>query len=230
MLDQPRARDEEFGNLVRFADIQPSHRVCDVPAGGGYLREYVPPGVDLVSVEESAVFARLARSNGAEAPLRSKLEVMALAPACIDRVVSLAALHHVEDKVTFHREAARVLRPGGALCVADVWAGSGVADFLNIFVHEHSPIGHEGKFLDETYPEQLETAGLRVTAQRRIPFDWHFENVRDMTGFCSLLFGVEAASHDEMMSGIDRHLGFEAADGRCRLRWELAFFSAALSA
>jgi len=230
MLNQPRARDEEFENLVRFADLRGSQRVCDCPSGGGYLREYVPPGVDLISVEDSAVFARLAQSNGTENLMRSKLLELAVQDNCFDRVVSLAALHHVEDKGIFYREAGRVLRPEGMLCVADVWAGSGVAGFLNVFVHENNPMGHEGKFLDEGAAAEFEAAGLRVIEQQRVPFFWHFRTEREMTEFCSLLFGAEGATHDETLAAIDRYLGFEAVEGGFRLRWELAFFNAVLDA
>ena len=226
MIEQPRARDQEFENIVACADLAPGQRVCDAPSGGGYLEGYSPRGTRLVSLETSAIFAHLAHENQAPAPTLTTLERLPFRDACFDRVVSAAALHHVEDKAAFHDEAARVLAPGGALCVADVPDGSGVADFLDVFVDGHSRMGHSGLFLDEDYPKRLEEAGLRVEQAERIPFVWSFDAPASMARFAQLLFGIDRASLDEVRAGIERHVGWRAVPGGCEMCWELAFFRA----
>ena len=59
-------------------------------------------------------------------------------------------------------ECARALKPGGAYCVADVWAGSGVDGFLNVFVDQHSKDGHKGVFFDDSTTPAIAATGLRV--------------------------------------------------------------------
>ncbi len=227
MVEQPRARDQEFENIVAFARLSDGQRICDAPSGGGYLRAYAPSGVRVVSLETSSVFAHLARGNRAPDPLLATLEGLPFEAGCFDRVVSAAALHHVEDKPAFHRAAARVLAPGGALCVADVPAGSAVAHFLDVFVDGHSRMGHRGMYVDDDYPKLLEDAGLRVEDAARIPFVWTFETPDAMAAFAQLLFGIDQATLAEVRGGIEQHLGWETVGGRCEMQWELAFFRAA---
>ncbi len=226
MVEQPRARDQEFLNIVASANLAAGQRVCDAPSGGGYLGAYAPAGVRLVSLETSSVFAHLARGNAAPDPLLSTLERLPFRNACLERVVSAAALHHVAEKDAFHREAARVLAPGGALCVADVAAGSAVSEFLDVFVDGHSRMGHAGMYLDAGYEKRLEDAGLRVEQAERIPFVWTFEDAEPMARFAQLLFGIDRASPEQVREGIERHLGWERVRGGCEMNWELAFYRA----
>ena len=226
MVEQPRARDQEFENIVASARLAAGQRVCDTPSGGGYLGAYAPSGVRLVSLETSSVFAHLARGNAAPDPLLATLERLPFRDACLDRVVSAAALHHVAEKDAFHREAARVLVPGGALCVADVPAGSAVSEFLDVFVDGHSRMGHAGMYLGEGYERLLEDAGLRVEQAEPIPFVWTFDAPESMARFAQLLFGVDRASLDEVRDGIERHVGWERVPGGCEMQWELAFYRA----
>jgi SAM-dependent methyltransferase len=226
MVEQPRARDQEFENIVEFARLAPGQRVCDAPSGGGYLRPYAPSGVRVVSLETSSVFAHLARGNRAPNPVLATLERLPFQDESLDRIVSAAALHHVEDKPAFHHEAARVLAPGGALCVADVMADSAVAGFLDVFVDRHNRMGHAGMYVDDGYPKLLEEAGLRVEQEARIAFVWTFETPDAMAGFAQLLFGIDQASVAEVRGGIEQHLGWDSVGGRCEMPWELAFFRA----
>ena len=50
----PRARDLEFQLAVDAADIKQGDTVCDAPAGGGYLRAYLPDNIGSYLAVETA--------------------------------------------------------------------------------------------------------------------------------------------------------------------------------
>jgi SAM-dependent methyltransferase len=226
MLGYPRAREQEFLRVVQLADIEESHRVCDVPSGGGYLRSYVDPRTTLIPIETSRVFARLCRRSGSPTALLSSLDALPLRGESIDRVVNVAGLHHVDDKLAFFEEAARVLKVDGTLCIADVGAGSKVAAFLDAFVDKHNPMGHKGSYLDDGFSKALESVGFRVAHHALGSYHWRFDTLRDMTTFCRLLFGLVRVGHEEIVEGIEQYLGYGVAADVCHLDWELLFCKA----
>lgn len=56
MLQFPAARQQEFEQVIAAAQISPNMTVADVPAGGGYLRPFLPAGVVYLAHEPCASF------------------------------------------------------------------------------------------------------------------------------------------------------------------------------
>ncbi len=224
MRRHPQARREEFANVIRLADIGTGQQVCDVPSGGSYLADFITtPDVSVVSVETSEVFAV---SGAQPAIICEDLTRLPFESASFDRVVSLAGLHHVDDRGSFYREIARVLKPGGLLCAADVPAGSSVDEFLNGFVDRHNPMGHRGVFFSDSEPGLIRDAPLSVTGDERLPYSWHFGSLEEMVDFCRGLFGIDLASDPEIDEGIGQTVGYEVDGSGCRMNWELRFITA----
>ncbi len=221
----PHARDAELEAAVAWSDPRAGQVLCDVPSGAGYLRRFVDPRVTVVHVETSAVFARLARAQGVPVALGTMYDVP-LRTGSADRVLSVAALHHVADKRLFYREAFRMLRPGGALCIGDAGAGSAVAGFLNGFVHAHNSMGHEGRFIGPETAGDLEGAGFRIDRAAEVAVPWRFRSPEEMVDFVRELFGLDRATPAEIRRGIAEQLGFDDAGDGCRMRWALRFVRA----
>jgi SAM-dependent methyltransferase len=226
MTLHPHARREEFRLVSQLAQVEPGQIVCDLPSGGGYLDAFFPSAVKVLHVETSEVFAQLCRLNGRSNIFLSALDCLPFQRNSVDRIVSLAALHHVADKPSLFRESYRLLRPGGTLCIADVWAGSSVADFLDGFVNDYNSMGHKGAYIDAGTAVQLQEAGFTIGRHFMATFPWRFESIAAMTGFVQLLFGVDRATEPEIVHFVGKYLGFWPGQNRSDITWELCLMQA----
>jgi SAM-dependent methyltransferase len=223
MQQFPLARAQEFRAIIQMADISAGHIVFDMPSGGGYLGAFIAAPVRLVCVETASQFVREMHSApGQTVVLCEDMSRMFLPDACADRIISLAGVHHLDDKPAFYREAFRLLRPDGIFCLADVRAGSPADAFLNGFVDAHNSMGHKGAFLDAATTGELATAGFEVQLQE-LAYHWDFDSTAQMAGYCRLMFGIDRADDEAIVAGVEQCLGYATAGGRCRMNWGLNF-------
>lgn len=214
----PQARAAEFAQVIARADMRSGQVVADVPAGGGYLRGFLPAGVAWVGHEPCASFQ--GGQHGASSSGRPLLP-FPWEDASMDRVICLAGLHHQEDKIPFHSEARRVLRPSGRYVLSDVPADSPVAAFLDGFIGAHNSTGHSGTYLDGRTQSELSAAGLRIVSDELVRFLWIFRDVSELGEFCHGLFDLRTASPRSVAEAAAEQLGVEVVPEGVGLRWEL---------
>lgn len=214
----PSARSAEFAQVIARADVRPGQVVADVPAGGGYLRRFLPAGVTWLGHEPCASFQ--GGQHGAPSSGRPLLP-FPWSDASVDRVVCLAGLHHQDDKTPFHSEARRVLRPDGLYVLSDVPADSPVAVFLDGFIGAHNSTGHSGTYLDGKTQSELSAAGLRIVSDELVRFLWIFRDVSELGEFCHGLFDLRTASPRSVAEAAAEQLGVEVVPEGVGLRWEL---------
>ncbi|GAB3023242.1 class I SAM-dependent methyltransferase [Bowmanella dokdonensis] len=227
MERSPRARDAEFSIALEYLQPKAGQWLADMPAGGGYLKQYLQDdSPHCLFIETTSEFARHCPTSSGCKSLIGDFHALPLQDAGVQRMLSLAALHHVEDKLSFFRECARVLDPSGRLVVADVLRDTPQAKFLNEFVHEFNSMGHEGLFWDESVQEQLDANGFRVERAKLHNFTWNFTTQEEMVSYCRDLFGLDKADEQTILSGIQDYLSPGESDGKHRLQWSLYYLSA----
>jgi SAM-dependent methyltransferase len=218
----PAARDLEFQFVVEITDIKAGEVICDAPSGGGYLSAYLPDGIErYLTVETAADFTGHCPMGEGDRIIQSPLDQIALESNSVDVCISLAGTHHLEDKSRFFREAARILKPGGRLLIADVAQASAVDRFLNQFVDQNSSMGHKGVFLDEHSADEISACGFEISSDKITDSPWSFNNRADMGIYSKMLFGIDLADEENVIKGIEDILGFIPGPGKVNMAWSL---------
>lgn len=220
MAEFPHARDAEFALVVDPLDPGPA-TVFDMPAGAGYLRAYLPADKRYVAVEPVGYFFDRCPTDPDAGRIQSPVEAVDARDGSADAIVSLAGLHHAPDLLAIFRECYRLLRPGGMLVVADVAEGSPPDRFLNIYVHENNPTGHEGRFLDDATAPLLREAGFGIVGDALVPVPWRFAGAADAGSYCASLFGIEGRDPVEVADAMTKIVGTAADAGGFRVDWSL---------
>ena len=215
----PNARANEFRALFDGIELRRDMDVVDVPAGGGYLRPYLPAHVKLHEYECSSGFFVSSQN------VSLINDIGALPERSFDLAVSVAALHHVADKGAFILALLRSLRPGGAVLLADVEAGSSEAQFLDGFVAQNNVTGHNGMYLQggrEHLSKYLKAGAARIRTVERRSCPWVFPSESAMLSFVKLLFGMPNVDEALLRAALNT-LGIERQGSSVVLRWGLLY-------
>ncbi|HEX2030436.1 MAG TPA: methyltransferase domain-containing protein [Actinomycetota bacterium] len=168
LRDLPRgavAASAGCANPIAVADLRAGDVVLDLGSGAGIdvllsARRVGPTG-KAFGLDMTDEMLELARENARRAGahniefLRGRIEDVPLPDGSVDAVISNCVINLSTDKRRVLREAARVLRPGGRLAVADI-----VAD------HDEVPSDDwegcaAGAITADRYRADLEAAGFR---------------------------------------------------------------------
>lgn len=196
----PQARRAEFEQALMTACVDSTAgHLLDVPAGGAWLKDMLPRGKTRYTAIESTdgFIQRLAPENRPQLVLAEDLAQIPLPDASADRLVSLAGLHHIEDRGPVYREMRRLAASGAVGCIADVQADTPTALFLNGPVDRFCPLGHRGLFLNEADTRLIRQAGWKLREDQIVDVAWRFASLAEMGAFCRLLFGLDNAPDDQ---------------------------------
>jgi ubiquinone/menaquinone biosynthesis C-methylase UbiE len=131
-----RGFETVLDRLLAISAPTPADACVDLGAGTGFVATALAPLVDSVlAVDISPLMAESLAARAAQDGLGNvrtqvaDLRTFRLPEASVDLVVSSYALHHLrdEDKRALAAEAARWLRPGGRIAVADMMFGRGAS-------------------------------------------------------------------------------------------------------
>ncbi|RPJ84188.1 MAG: methyltransferase domain-containing protein, partial [Acidobacteria bacterium] len=124
-----RVRSELFGRESHLRPLlgllDPAWVVGDLGCGTGQVSEALAPFVgSVVAIDSSSAMLEAARSRLKAHPSvtirRATLERLPFDDGVLDAAVIILVLHHIADPGRVLAEAARALRPGGRLLVADM--------------------------------------------------------------------------------------------------------------
>ncbi|MGA7966034.1 MAG: methyltransferase domain-containing protein [Gammaproteobacteria bacterium] len=161
---------------------QSGERILDVACGTGFalarLAE-MPLGLDLAGVDINLHMLARSRVPATVELVHGDAHRLPFADGRFDAVITLNALHYLDDPAIAIEEMARLLRPGGRLVATD-WC----RDFFVMFLCEHwlrirmRPLG---RVLEtDELATLVEDAGLRIEAVSRF-------KVRPAWGLMTLL-------------------------------------------
>jgi arsenite methyltransferase len=203
MIDRiPTEAVESFAGVGYFfdlADIARGQTVVDLGSGSGmdafYAAQLIGPsgrviGVDF-TIEQLTKARRLAAEFGADRVefREGRIERLPVADTSVDCVISNGVINLSPDKDGVFAEAARVLRPGGRLAIADIVTEQSLTDAIvgNTDLWA-SCIG--GAAQQDEYRRAIQTAGLRIIENRPNPYEFTSDQARNASG----RFGVKSVS------------------------------------
>jgi ubiquinone/menaquinone biosynthesis C-methylase UbiE len=118
------ARDawQKPGEVLKALDLKPGEVVADIGTGAGYFANRLAARVAKVYAVD--IDEGLLKITAQNAP--ANVETVLAAPndpklpdASVDTVFFCDVVHHIENRVVYYRQLARVLRPGGRIVVID---------------------------------------------------------------------------------------------------------------
>ena len=111
-----------YNLLLREVALRPGAAVLDVGCGTGALLKLFS-GVSEISGYGIDIAERMISEAREKCPGMgfhiARCDNMPFADSTFDAVISCMAFHHYDNKIGFAKEAARVLKPGGVLYIAD---------------------------------------------------------------------------------------------------------------
>lgn len=220
MVHLPNARDEEFAFALGLLEPVRGEHIADIPSGGGYLADHLPPGVRHLAVDSADAFARRCHDRGATTVM-ADLRGSCFRTGSIDAVCSIAGIHHEPDLDGLLTSWFSLVRPGGRIVVCDVIAGSAVATFLDGFVGAHNGIGHDGFFLGDDLVERAGAAGFTGARVTDGSYHWWAPDADALGAYAMELFGLSGVTRAEVVAAAAAGPGVDTDAGRVGLRWGL---------
>ena len=204
LLDQiPAGAIESFagvGYFLDLADLHAGERVMDLGSGSGMdsfiAATQVGPTGRIVGIDFTTAQLAKARRLAGDAGVghvefrEGRIDALpAEATATVDCVISNGVINLSPDKELVFREAARVLRPGGRLAVADIVTQKQLTEAIVCNADLWASCIGGAAQLDD-YRTAIERAGLRIEQTRTNPYQF----ISDQALGASATYGVHSIS------------------------------------
>ena len=214
----PRARDLEFQRAFDQIDSASVVSVLDIPSGGSYLRKFFP-AAELCAVDFTEGF----QSSGNTVEIRD-INSFELADDAYDLAVTIASLHHIENRKAFVNKVFTTIRSGGYYCIADVESQSRIAAFLDGFVGRYNGTGHEGMFLVSSLEDNRHWLPNGTIVEHEVKScPWRFSNERELTLFVRKLFALSNVTDQEILHTVESEVGISGYADGVQIEWELLY-------
>ena len=202
LTDLPAGAVESFAGVGFFfdlADLRTGETVVDLGSGSGmdafHAARLVGPTGRVYGVDFTREQLDKARRLADEAGLtqvefrEGRIEALPLGDGTVDCVISNGVINLCPDKKAVFAEAARVLKPGGRLAIADIVSEQQLKDSIvcNADLWA-SCIG--GAAQQDRYVEAIESAGFNIARHRENAYAFISDQARN----ASARYGVKSIS------------------------------------
>jgi hypothetical protein len=212
MKNYPNARDNEFYSLFNRHPIKDNETILDIPSLGGYLKKYCLENTSVLSLD----FSKSINNVSIVSPYE-KWNI-----PTVDRIVCLASIHHIQKLDAFLDNLTLHIKDKGFIHLADVSLDSNISFFLDEFVGKYTSTGeHKGLYYNWNtikFPKKL--AVLNISD---ISCPWIFNSINDMINYCKLLFDLQNITDDQILNGLEKHIGYKKSNNIISLNWHLTY-------
>jgi arsenite methyltransferase len=202
LAEIPERAAESFAGVGYFfdlAELREGEIVIDLGSGSGmdvfFAAHRVGPSGHVVGIDFTTKQLEKARRISAEGRWdqvefrEGRIERLPADDQSFDCAISNGVINLAPDKAEVFREAARVLKPGGRLAIADIVSEQPLKESIvcdaDLWA---SCIG--GAAQQDAYREAIESAGMRIDDLRTNPYEFISDRARD----ASLKYGVKSVS------------------------------------
>ena len=198
----PGGAVESFAGVGYFfdlAELQEGETVADLGSGSGmdvfFAASRVGPTGAVIGIDFTAEQLDKSRRLAADAGLgqvelrEGRIEAPPLDDESVDCVISNGVINLAPDKRRVFGEAARALRPGGRLAIADIVAEHELKEATRCNADLWAAC-IAGAAQQDDYREAIESAGLRIEAMRENPYRF----ISDQALEASAKYGVKSVS------------------------------------
>lgn len=212
MKKYPDARNKEFEQLFYKIPLMKNETVLDLPALGGYLKKYCLHDTNVIFLDFSQSI------NGID--VVSPYEKWNV--PVVDRIICLAAAHHIEDIYLFLQNCCFHVKKNGLIHLADVSESSKISKFLDDFVGPNtSTKEHKGKYYDWKKIKIPNTLSVLDIEERECP--WIFQSELEMIEYCKLLFDLQNISNEEILLALKKYVGIKKNENNLQINWHLTY-------
>ena len=187
------------GYVFGLAQLHPGERVVDLGSGSGmdawYAASQVGPeghvlGVDFTPQQVARAQGLVTERGVGTVEFREgRIESLPVEDESVDCVISNGVVNLSPEKARVFAEAARVLRPGGRLAIADIVSDVPLKESIVCDADLWASCIGGAAQLDD-YQQTIESAGLTVTAMGRNPYQFLSPRARS----ASATYGVRSLS------------------------------------
>ncbi len=227
--------ENENLTAVRLLNPMKNEKILHIAAVGVNIKKYIDPvlGIDLVEVDQNEDFVKM----GGEDYKYIDLNNMPYMDNTFDKAIVIANFHHSSEseRRIIYKEIFRVLKPNGVFILGDVIKNSQQDKFLNVFVNEYNPCGHQGLFFDWSDLRLFNEVGFKTSIKKE-KYKWIFESKEVLIDFCYNFFHLEKIEKSKIYDEIKKYLtivnGSESGNNNnCKLEWdwELIYFISKVS-
>lgn len=221
--------------MRRFLDPKPGERILEIGSGNGYfsraIADLVGPDGLLVATDPSTdqlAGLEAEATHGNIRVVETSAEAIAIDYADLDAAWSRGAFHHVPDKTAAFARIADLVRPGGRLVIADVFAGTQLARYFDSIIARTCCTGHEVAFLSREFAESLcALTGFGEPTFHEVTTPWEFAEREDVGRFLALLFSAkDGVTAQECLEAAERFLTVTPTWSGWALQWPMTVMTA----